>query len=81
MDYFFNKTQHVREERWREYSRMMVLQQVNKLETNCNGTCEIQDHIGTLVALFTTKHQFCDIDGGQKEMLSLGGPTLKKPSF
>ena len=33
------KTQHIREERWREYSRMMVLQQVNRLETKRNGTC------------------------------------------
>ena len=40
------KTQHVREERWREYTRMMVLLQEDSLEANRkNGIYEIQDHI------------------------------------
>ena len=34
------KTQHIWEERWREYTKMMVLQQVKKLETNSSGTYE-----------------------------------------
>ena len=41
------KTQMVREERWRETTRMMVLQQVNRLEITESGTYEIQDHIET----------------------------------
>ena len=43
------KTQHIREERWGEYTRMMVLQQVNGIKTDRSGTYEIQDHIETEV--------------------------------
>ena len=43
------KKQQIREERWKEYTRMMVLKQVNRLETNRSGTNEIQEHIETEV--------------------------------
>ena len=41
------KKQHIREERWREYTRMMVLQKVSRMETNRSGTNEIQDQVET----------------------------------
>ena len=62
-----NDTNGQRGEMERKLQRMMVLQQVNRLETKENGTYEIQEHIETQKYNKKLSYQRLLIKSTQKE--------------